>query len=80
MDRSPDRYRYILSQPIDSAPGTQWRYKDLYPRSSVARREGFCLDKDLWKSPNRTSAQEQLFVGIQNRESRTHRMSHLRGG
>jgi len=26
MDRSPDRYRYILSQPIDSAPGTQWRY------------------------------------------------------
>jgi CubicO group peptidase (beta-lactamase class C family) len=26
MDISPDRYRYILSQPIDSAPGTQWRY------------------------------------------------------
>ncbi len=26
MDRSPDRYRYILSQPIDSAPGTHWRY------------------------------------------------------
>jgi CubicO group peptidase (beta-lactamase class C family) len=22
----PDRYRYILSQPIDSPPGTQWRY------------------------------------------------------
>lgn len=26
MDAAPDRYRYILSQPIDSPPGTQWRY------------------------------------------------------
>jgi CubicO group peptidase (beta-lactamase class C family) len=26
MNAAPDRYRYILSQPIDSLPGTQWRY------------------------------------------------------
>jgi CubicO group peptidase (beta-lactamase class C family) len=26
MNIAPDRYRYILSQPIDSPPGTQWRY------------------------------------------------------
>jgi CubicO group peptidase (beta-lactamase class C family) len=26
MDLAPDRYRYILSQPIDSSPGTRWRY------------------------------------------------------
>jgi CubicO group peptidase (beta-lactamase class C family) len=26
MDMAPDRYRYILSGPIDSPPGTKWRY------------------------------------------------------
>lgn len=26
MDAAPDRYRYILSQSMDSPPGTQWRY------------------------------------------------------
>ena len=26
MNAAPDRYRYILSQPIDSPPGTEWRY------------------------------------------------------
>jgi CubicO group peptidase (beta-lactamase class C family) len=26
MDLAPDRYRYILSQPFDSAPGERWRY------------------------------------------------------
>ena len=26
MDLASDRYRYILSQSIDSAPGTRWRY------------------------------------------------------
>lgn len=26
MDMASDRYRYILSQPIDSPPGTHWRY------------------------------------------------------
>jgi CubicO group peptidase (beta-lactamase class C family) len=26
MNAAPDRYRYILSRPMDSTPGTHWRY------------------------------------------------------
>jgi CubicO group peptidase (beta-lactamase class C family) len=26
MENSPDRYLYVLSQPVESAPGTAWRY------------------------------------------------------
>jgi CubicO group peptidase (beta-lactamase class C family) len=26
MDAAPDRYRYVLSRPLDSLPGTRWRY------------------------------------------------------
>jgi CubicO group peptidase (beta-lactamase class C family) len=55
MDLAPDRYHYILSQPIDSPPGKLWRYSggDVALITQVIAR--------ATKMPIETYAQEKLF-------------------
>ena len=58
MDNAPDRYRYILSQPIDAPPGTQWRYSggDVALIAAVIAR--------TTKMPLEQYAQQKLFAPL----------------
>lgn len=58
MDIAPDRYRYILSQPLDTPPGTQWRYSggDVALIAAVIAR--------ATKMPIEIYAQQKLFAPL----------------
>ena len=61
MNAAPDRYRYILSRPIDSSPGSHWRYSggDVALIAAIIARST--------KTPIDTYAAKKLFSACQGR-------------